>query len=340
MTHRSLKSREKGLTLIELLVAMTLGLLLIGGAIGFFLSTKQANLTLDALSRNQESGRFAMSLLTQNIRLAGYAGCSNLQDITPNVIAMPTPTHGFDLNSTIIGFDNASANVADHAPTGWLEGTDFLVISHVDDCAADLTAKLGSLNGEIVISSANNCDFAVNDYLLITDCETADLFRATAVSVLTSESKEEIDHACTETDPRNTTANLSRQYRQNSTVMKFYQSTYFIGKNTNKNPALYKKDHTGSAVELVDNVADMQIRYGTDTNADGIVDTYQNANDISDWGRVLSVELSLLIRSDDHALGQPQTVTFNGTDLNDGNDADKRLRSIFNSSVSIRNRLH
>jgi hypothetical protein len=54
---------------------------------------------------------------------------------------------------------------------------------------------------------------------------------------------------------------------------------------------------------------------------------------------VLSVRLSLLVRSDDNALSEAQTVTFNGTTINSGADTDKRLRSIFNSVVSIRNRL-
>jgi type IV pilus assembly protein PilW len=309
-----------------------------GGAIGIFIGSKQAYRTEDAMSRNQEAGRFALTTLGTQIRAAGYSGCSILEDITPNVIAEPAPTEDYAIASSILGYDgnnSAASNAGDTwtTPANWLPNTDVLIISNGGDCGADLTGNMGVVNANIQLSSAHGCGFEAGDALLITDCQTADLFRATSVS--DDSSNTTIAHA----KSSNSTDSLSRAYQENATVLKFLQNAYFIGTSPNGNPTLYRTDVDGDTEELVDNIADMQIEYGVDDGDDGVVDAFRTASNISDWTSVLSVRLSLLVRSDDNALSEAQTVTFNGTTINSGADTDKRLRSIFNSVVSIRNRL-
>jgi len=51
--------RQQGLTLVELMIAMVIGLILIAGVIQIFLSSQQAYRTQESMSRIQESGRFA-----------------------------------------------------------------------------------------------------------------------------------------------------------------------------------------------------------------------------------------------------------------------------------------
>ncbi|MGD8910874.1 MAG: PilW family protein [Chromatiales bacterium] len=320
------------------MIASALSLLLMGGAVGIFIGSKQAYRTEDAMSRNQEAGRFALTTLAMQIREAGYSGCAILEDITPNIIAEPAPTEGFASASSILGYDGnngAASNSGDTwaTPANWLPNTDVLIISNGGECGADLIGNMGTVSANIQLSSANGCGFQAGDALLITDCQTADLFRATSVS--DSGSNTTITHA----NSTNSTDSLSRAYQENATVLKFVQNTYFIGTSPNGNPALYRTDIDGNTEELVDNIADMQIEYGVDDGDDGVVDAFRAASNISDWSSVLSVQLSLLIRSDNNALTEAQTVTFNGTAINSGADIDRRLRSIFNSVVSIRNRL-
>ena len=68
---------QRGLTLVELMIAMLLGLFLLGGLLQIFISSKQTNRMQEGLSRLQENGRFAMDFMTRDIRLAGFMGCSN-----------------------------------------------------------------------------------------------------------------------------------------------------------------------------------------------------------------------------------------------------------------------
>jgi type IV pilus assembly protein PilW len=338
MSNRAYSSRENGLTIVELLVAITLSLLLMGGAIGIFVSSKQAYNTEDAMSRNQEAGRFALTTLSNQIRTAGYAGCSILEDIIPNVIAEPAPAEGYSVSSPILGYDGSDSAAAngDHTwptPTNWVANTDVLIISNGGECGADLTGNLGVVSADIQLAGTYGCGFEAGDALLITDCQAADLFRASNVSEGTGNTT--IAHS----KSANTSDNLSRAYQEDATVLRFLQNTYFIGTAPNGNPSLYRTDVDGDTEELVENIADMQIEYGVDTGIDGVVDEFRTATNISDWTGVLSVRLSLLIRSDDHALTEAQTVTFNGTAINSGANPDLRLRSVFNSVVSIRNRL-
>lgn len=68
--------RQLGLSLIELMIAMIVGLLLLGGLIQIYLSSKQSYNAQEQLARMQESGRFAMDLITTDLRRSGYWGGS------------------------------------------------------------------------------------------------------------------------------------------------------------------------------------------------------------------------------------------------------------------------
>lgn len=64
--------QQRGLSLVELLIAMALGLLLTVGALQMMLSSQGLYRTTDSLSRIQESGRFALDFLAKDIRMGGY----------------------------------------------------------------------------------------------------------------------------------------------------------------------------------------------------------------------------------------------------------------------------
>ena len=64
-----------GFTLIELMVAMVLGLLIIVGVLSVFLANKQTYGRSEDLSLYQEKARFVSDLLTQDIRQADGTPC-------------------------------------------------------------------------------------------------------------------------------------------------------------------------------------------------------------------------------------------------------------------------
>ncbi|MDT8410202.1 MAG: prepilin-type N-terminal cleavage/methylation domain-containing protein, partial [Wenzhouxiangellaceae bacterium] len=67
-------SKARGLSLIEMMIAITLGILLTAGMIQLFQGTKQTFVTNDSLARIQENGRFTIELLKRELREAGSTG--------------------------------------------------------------------------------------------------------------------------------------------------------------------------------------------------------------------------------------------------------------------------
>jgi type IV pilus assembly protein PilW len=68
----SLRRGQQGFSLIELMIAMTLGLVMIGAASLMMLSNRSTFLAVDSSSRIQENARFALGIIAENIRMAGY----------------------------------------------------------------------------------------------------------------------------------------------------------------------------------------------------------------------------------------------------------------------------
>ena len=67
-------SRQRGVTLVELMIAMLVGLFLMGGVFFVFERTKQTYRYQNGLSQVQEQGRFAIGFLTTSLRVAGFPG--------------------------------------------------------------------------------------------------------------------------------------------------------------------------------------------------------------------------------------------------------------------------
>lgn len=98
---------QRGLTLIELMVALVLGLIIVLGVTQTFISAKNTYLTQNASSAMQEDARYLLSRMSQEIRMTGMFGCLN--DITPpsNNPAPFTDAKAMPVNWVV---DNANGN--------------------------------------------------------------------------------------------------------------------------------------------------------------------------------------------------------------------------------------
>ena len=93
-----------------------------------------------------------------------------------------------------------------------------------------------------------------------------------------------------------------------------------------------------SIMELADGVEDLQILYGEDTGGGNeYADAYVSANNVANWANIRSVRVNLLLRSEDNITTQSRAFTFMGANANTGND--NRLRMVFSTTITLRNRL-
>lgn len=91
-----------GYTLLELMIAMSLGLILTGGAIQILISNKQTFAMTDAIGSTEEGGRFSMHFLTKDIRMAGYSSYAQTNESIPFYTYDPagTPAELFCANAS------------------------------------------------------------------------------------------------------------------------------------------------------------------------------------------------------------------------------------------------
>ena len=68
---------QSGISLVELLIGLVLGLFLTGGAVQTFMVTKTSYRFSDSLARVQENGRFALELISRDLRMTGFFGCAS-----------------------------------------------------------------------------------------------------------------------------------------------------------------------------------------------------------------------------------------------------------------------
>jgi len=70
-----------GMSLIELMIALLIGLILLVGVIQVFAASRASYQISQGVARNQENGRFAMDFLSRDLRMVGHAGCVNDQSL-------------------------------------------------------------------------------------------------------------------------------------------------------------------------------------------------------------------------------------------------------------------
>lgn len=318
------------------MVAMTIGLVLLGGVITILVSSQQTYRVNDALARIQENARFAFQLLSRDIRMAGYMGCVG-EGTVPNNTLNNASEFLWDFGQPIQGFEASGGGWAPALPTqitSPLGGRDILVIRGVDGGDTRVISHPGGTPpGSADLKVTVGSGLEEGDIVLVTDCLAAAVFQITHIN--TSSGQDNVVHNTGAGTPGNATKNLGQSF-EGGEIVRMSTRSYYVRSNPNGNPALYWRQGNAAAEELVEGVEDMQIDYGVDTDGDRAADVYQTADLVADWESVVSVRINLLMQSmEDNITSQPQAVTFNGNVIN---PADRRLRKTYSTVIALRNR--
>jgi len=345
---------QKGLTLIELMIALVLGLLLVAGTIQVFIANKQTNRVTEAHSRLQDNARFALEILSRDIRSAGYSGCRAIEKMNVQVVAdAPVPAK-MSAQTMITGTEGTSTAIVSATLGTVVTGTDTITIQRGTSCGATLTGNTGASNGNIQVVYPNSCNINAEDILMIADCEDAHIFRASNTpgtgggtqTITHVENFNDGTHLCIDNESVGSgtcgTGN-AKLYNYDAELFTFTAVTYFIRNGTNGTPALWSFDLTtdgATPLELVEGIENLQVEYGVDDGDDDIVDRYENAKTIDDateWDKVISARISILAQTTDANLTTAnQTLTYNGASITIPNG---RLARVFTSTIGIRNRV-
>ncbi len=330
----------RGATLIELMIALVLGLLLTLAIGNIFLGSRQSYAMVDGLSRLQENGRFALRRIARDIREADYMGCgSSLSSYAINNTLNNATDFRWNFSRGIEGFEATSSTAwsptVDASISAPLGGRDIIVVRRVADTPTTVTAHPGGTPpGSANIQVAPGSDLKQFDIVMVSDCVSAAIFEITSANPGTSGSLAHNTGSVSQ-GPGNATQALGREYT-NGGITKVSTIVYYIGTGTGGGPALFRAEGANPAQELVEGVEDMQILYGEDTDGDRDADRYVAANTVADWSDVISVRVSLLLHSLKDGLNDtPIAYTYNGATVT---PTDRRLRQVFTATLNLRNR--
>lgn len=315
----TIRYKQVGTGLVEIMVAIAVGLFLMAGIGQIFVNSKQTYRLTEAVSRLQENGRFIMIKMAEDIRLAGFRGCGSgglkvTNGLKPDNETGMIPA-GYRFNQSVAGKRKNS--------------NDSITIQYALDRGVRLNESMTSRASTLGVGS--NRVLKKSSVVLLCDAISGDIFQITDVTSSGRERSKsyKAKHAAGSDDPlpgNGRSADCtgaedahctSKAYAKNAKVMLMMGVSYFIQGDR------LMREQNNIVSTLIDGVESMSLTYGVDTDEDRNVDEYRAASNVGDWENVMSVRVSLDLKSPESNL----TST-----------ADKSLRRSFDTTINLRNR--
>lgn len=326
---------QRGLTLIEVMIAITISLILLAGVMQIFTGSRQTYRVQDNMARVQENGRFAMDFLSKDIRMADHWGCmKNSTTLVNNLVG----GGGMGAVAGLAGTEGAAG-----AP-------DTITLATAVPSGITVTTQMPT-SSAVIFATAHS--LALDSIVIISDCNNGDIFQVTHLPAAGG-----IGHNSGAGAPGNSFNNpsptcpgaatncLSGDYGPGAEIMSTQTITYSVAADATNNGllTLYKSSAgigaaAAAALPLVEGVENMQILYGEDLNDDRSADRYVPVNTAGlVMNNVVSVRIGLVIVTAENNLATaPQT--YIGADGIAVTAADRRLRRVFSSTIQLRNRV-
>lgn len=335
--------KQIGLTLVELLIAMLVGIFVIGGVLSFFMQSNETQKAQHQISMLRENADFALSLLVEDIQLAGYFGCATRWNDAKSVNVL-NDSNNFEWNYAIAIQGSEYLYDDETESSSWapaldssltsVEKGDVITIRRADRQEYSVVSHSSSTD-VIYIDSGNR--FQQEDFLLVTDCENSAIFQKT-----NSNYTQSIAHTLADMTPGNASEDIGKAYSTDAKVMELSTISYYIRNNSDGLSALYRKRGGSNAEEVISGIEELQLSYGIDRDGDYSVDEHLNANDVESegiWDAVLTVRVELLARTimDDITVGKSdQSYYFDGQTYSKN---DGYLRMVVSADITLRNRM-
>jgi hypothetical protein len=321
-------NKSFGLSLVELMVAMTVSAILMLGISEIFSINTRSYKVQDESARMQESGRYAFNILMTDIRRAGYfGGSANISEITGSLGISVPGTNCLTTDTTwarmiqrpFYGLNNTNAGYA-CIPTADM-GSDVLVTRYTKSSPVTifdsnrLYIRNSMFSGRLFIG-ADQAVTVSNDVP-----ETPkDVHELAANAYYVGAS----GRTCRFNDATNTPIPIPALHR-------VYLSN--LGRPINE--------------EVASGIEQIQFQYGIDVNADYSVNQYVDANALSNdetahpnWTEVVTVRLWVLVRADCPTNGYTNTNTYTMGDITYTplTALDRSFkRQLYSTTVAVRN---
>lgn len=298
--------QQGGFSLVELMIALMLGLVVIGGLTQLYLGGRDANRIIDNTAYLNENGRFAMEFLARDLRMAGYFSCggriaqiANAVDISNGTTAQQfwmQLESGEKLPLGLEGFEENADLPNPLSTLGVKPDTDVFVIRYADvrnllevgpTTLDTATSKFTFGNahylnpGDLVVLNNSNCDQTV--LFQITNAQDNDgshyIGYSDNASVSPGNCTTSLAGSFECTDPSSADAIPESNY-PGAVISKFVARAFYIADNPgncedipadcdllSQCPTLFTTgSETNSAIPVLRDVTNLQVEYGLDDN--------------------------------------------------------------------------
>jgi len=325
---------QRGVGLIELMVAMLIGLFLILGAVSVFNQSRNTYRASEGVARLQETARLAMDVIESDIRMANYWGMNNRADYIINR-AGPSQPPPAEFNAQ----QQTNVSLCGSAASNWVINLDEYLGGSNNSYGLQCAASNYQGGSDVVVirraNEARPLALDPNRVYLQTSRIQGTLFVPNA--------------ACTlPTDP---TCIPPAYLPPASESRELEARAYYVSSQStlrNDVPSLRRKRFASvnaaipaNAVldeEIVSGVEDMQIRLGVDTNGDSNIDQYVNPGGVPGNAAVVSVTVWLLVRAEDRDFGHRDETAYQYADMATAfTPNDNYRRILVSKTIHIRN---
>ncbi|MDB5757692.1 MAG: pilus assembly protein PilW [Burkholderia sp.] len=305
------RRRQAGLSLIELMVSLTIGLLLLAGMLTLIVGQSRARAEIDKSSRQIENGRYALTILEDDIQHAGYYG--QYSGVTTPLTALPDPcavdatTLDAALAMPLQGYDAPAAVPAPLsaclADANHVAGTDILVVRRVtaDDSPV---AVASAVAGQVYVQTTP--DAKITALGADTNPGTPAVYTLKQKDGVTpADLRAYVEHIyyispCNVYAAGLTTCSADADQGRPIPTLKRLELTVIGG------AAGF------TTIPLVDGIQNLQLDYGVAASASGTPSSsYTTAPAVADWPNVMAVQVSLLARTTEPSAGYVDGRAYN-----------------------------
>lgn len=316
-----------GFSLVEIMVAMVIGLFLSTGLFTMFNMSLTNIKSTSGLNQLQENGRMALAILTDDISQAGF-----FADMTGNAFSRNNTTNNLSIDAytNCIGGGLNNANF----PNGSQENFRFLW-------------------GYEIGKSTNNIICGSLDLVGISNTDVVQIKRLSGPNIELSNPSNVINNRIYMT----TTANQAVLFSSEVTPYPLLEQArswiykhhiYYIANDTDGIPALRRKGLTGKGMEnneqLVAGIENMRVLYGIDTTSDRSVNAFLPESQVTDamWDNkgsnsIIAVRIYLLVRAIEADPKYINSVTYTLGDKTIAAKNDHYRRVVLSATVPVKN---
>lgn len=298
----------QGLSLIELMIALLLGLLVVGGALGIFLSNRRTYTATESVGRIQENARVAFEMMARDLREAGGNPCARGVPIANVLISTAGNQWWTTWGNGVQGYENGALG-------GASAGTDAIEIKSGRSSGATVITQSPYVADSITLNTTAH-GMRNNDIAMLCDFRQAAIFQITTAS----DASATITHVtgagtvgnCSEglgfKSPMDcSTAGTKYEFGDNATLVKLQAARWYIAANGRGGTSLYRAGIQAGAVnaeEIVEGVSNLQLEYLVDTDASPNVVVpaadYVTADLVTQWPSVVAVRIDMALQGQEN----------------------------------------